>query len=194
MPRIHRLVAHALPLLLLAACSSLPLSRPAASQAPVASIRSDYVGKYYLNDGPLKGVTPEMIASIPEPTPKKETLSKGAKRPYDILGNRYVPMTEMAPYRVQGIGTWYGTRYHNQKGAIGEVYDMLKLTAAHPTLPLPSYARVTNLENGKSIVVRVNDRGPFLHDRLIDLSYAAAERLGYAQKGSARVEVELLFP
>lgn len=150
--------------------------------------------KFYLNDGPLAGVSREMIEAIPEPEPKREPLSKWAKLPYSVLGVAYTPMTELTPYRVQGIGSWYGTRYHMKKTANGEVYDMLKLTAAHPTLPLPSFVRVTNLENGKSLVVRVNDRGPFLHGRVIDLSYAAAFRLGYVDKGSANVEVVLLAP
>src|SRR5690606_12457499 len=113
---------------------------------------------------------------------------------YKVMGKTFVPMTEMAPYKARGVATWYGTRYHGRKTAIGETYDMLQMTAAHPTLPLPSYVRVTNVENGKSVVVRVNDRGPFLHGRLIDLSYAAARRLDFVNKGSAQVEVELLLP
>lgn len=175
--------------LLLAACSSTPPASPSPGKPVVSSS-----GKYYLDDGPLKGVTQEMIDAIPEPAPKAEALNKWAKRPYTVMGKTFVPMTEMRNYRERGIATWYGTRYHGRKTAIGETYDMLQLSAAHPTLPLPSYVRVTNLENGKSVVVRVNDRGPFLHDRLIDLSYAAARRLGYVDKGSAKVEVELLQP
>jgi rare lipoprotein A len=175
--------------LLLGACSSTP---PASSPSGKPAVSP--AGKYYLDDGPLKGVTQEMIDAIPEPVPKAEALNKWAKRPYTVMGKTFVPMTEMRSYRARGVATWYGSRYHGRKTAIGETYDMLQLSAAHPTLPLPSYVRVTNLENGKSIVVRVNDRGPFLHDRLIDLSYAAARRLGYANKGSARVEVELLQP
>ena len=170
---------------MLGACSSTP---PASSKAPSGP------GKYYLDDGPLKGVTQEMIDALPEPIPKAETLNKWTARPYTVQGKTFVPMTAMAPYRSRGTASWYGTRYHGRKTANGETYDMLQLTAAHPTLPLPSYARVTNLENGKSIVVRVNDRGPFLHNRIIDLSYAAARRLDYANKGSALVEVELLQP
>src|SRR4029450_1685465 len=102
--------------------------------------------------------------------------------------------TSLKAYRERGIASWYGRKFHGQKTSIGETYDMFAMTAAHPTLPLPSYARVTNVANGKSVVVRVNDRGPFLHDRLIDLSYAAAYRLGVAQKGTALVEVEAIIP
>ena len=142
----------------------------------------------------LTGITQEMVDALPEPVPRREPLNKWAARPYEVLGRKFTPMTELAPFKQRGKGSWYGTRYHGKKGSIGEPYDMLQLTAAHPTLPLPSYARVTNLENGKSVVVRLNDRGPFLHDRIIDLSFAAAMRLGYANKGSADLEVELLLP
>jgi rare lipoprotein A len=151
-------------------------------------------GKYYLNDGPMKGVSKETIDAIPEPVPKKEILSTGAKKPYTVNGKYYTPMLSLAPYRETGVGSWYGMRYHGLKTSNGEIYDVLKLTAAHPTLPLPSYVRVTNLNNQKSLIVRVNDRGPFLAGRLIDLSYAAAFRLGYAEKGSAPLEVELIIP
>lgn len=175
--------------LFLAACSSPPVG-PASGDVPMVSPG----GKYYLNDGPLKGVTQEMIDALPEPVPRREAMNRWTARPYTVMGKTFVPMTEFAPYRARGVATWYGTRYHGRKTANGETYDMLQLSAAHPTLPLPSYARVTNLENGKSVVVRVNDRGPFLHDRVIDLSYAAARRLGYVDKGSANVEVELIQP
>ena len=100
----------------------------------------------------------------------------------------------MRPYKERGIASWYGRKFHNQKTSTGETYDMYAMTAAHPTLPLPSYARVTNVANGKSVVVRVNDRGPFHPGRIIDLSYAAAYRIGIAQKGSGEVEVESILP
>ena len=173
---------------LLAACSSTP------TVAPSKTIPGAVPSKYYLNDGPMKGITQEMVDALPEPVPKREPLNKWAKRPYEVLGKKFTPMTELAPFKQRGKGSWYGTRYHGKKGSIGEPYDMLQLTAAHPTLPLPSYVRVTNLENGKSVVVRLNDRGPFLHDRIIDQSYAAAMRVGYAGKGSADLDVELLLP
>jgi len=174
-------------LLLLGACSS---PAPKQGDAPLVSPG----GGYYRNDGPLKGVSQATIDAIPEPVPKREPMHKWTTRPYKVMGKTFVPMTEMAPYKARGVATWYGTRYHGRKTAIGETYDMLQMTAAHPTLPLPSYVRVTNVENGKSVVVRVNDRGPFLHGRLIDLSYAAARRLDFVNKGSAQVEVELLLP
>ena len=111
-----------------------------------------------------------------------------------MLGRDYVPATSLRPYRERGIASWYGRKFHGEKTSTGETYDMYAMTAAHPTLPLPSYARVTNVVSGKSVIVRVNDRGPFLHDRVIDLSYAAAAKLGIAQKGSGEVDVEAVLP
>ena len=101
-------------------------------------------------------------------------------------------MTTDSPLVQTGIASWYGKQFHGNKTSIGETYDMYEMSAAHPTMPLPSYAKVTNLQNGKTVIVRVNDRGPFLHDRIIDLSYAAAKALDYADKGTARVRVERL--
>jgi rare lipoprotein A len=111
-----------------------------------------------------------------------------------VLGKDYVPLTSTAGYRQQGTASWYGRRYHGQKTSSGEPYDMFGMTAAHPTLPIPSYVRVTRTENGKSVVVRVNDRGPFLHNRLIDLSYTAAWKLGIVENGSGTVIVESIMP
>ena len=174
--------------LLVAACGSGPPreSRP----APVAPPAS---GKYYLDDGP--GLNPPSnLDVIRDAVPRVEPLHRAANRPYAVLGREYVPATSLKPYRERGIASWYGRRFHGQKTSIGETYDMYAMTAAHPTLPLPSYARVTNVASGKSVVVRVYDRGPFLHDRIIDLSYAAAHRIGVAQNGSGEVEVEAILP
>ena len=106
------------------------------------------------------------------------------------MGKRYYPMSGDHTYSQTGVASWYGKQFHGRKTAIGERYDMFAMTAAHPTMELPSYARVTNLSNGKSVIVRVNDRGPFLGDRIIDMSYAAAVKLGYHKAGTARVKVE----
>jgi len=168
---------------LIAGCSSAPKNPEAGGRG----------GGYYLDDGPGAN-PPRNLDSIPDAVPKAEPLSRAANRPYSVFGHDYVPMTSVAPYRARGVASWYGRRYHGQRTSIGEIYDMYAMSAAHPTLPLPSYARVTNLSNGRSVVVRVNDRGPFLNNRLIDLSYAAAYRLGYIDNGSATVEVELLVP
>ncbi len=194
-----------LPLLLLAACGGghtvkperaeataptgieAPLPRPVAKK-PVQKKG----GGYYLDDGP--GDNPPDLAAIPDAVPRKEALRKAANKPYSVLGLDFVPMTSLSGYSVKGVGSWYGRKFHGQSTATGERYDMYGMTAAHPLLPIPSYARVTNLENGKAVVVRVNDRGPFLNGRLIDLSYTAAWKLGYADRGSARLQVDLIVP
>ncbi len=150
-------------------------------------------GGYYLDDGPGSN-PPANLDSIPEASPRLEPLHRGAARPYVVMGRSYTPMTALAPYKARGIATWYGRRYHGKQTSSGEIYDMYGMTAAHTTLPLPSYARVTNLQNGKSVVVRVNDRGPFFEGRIIDLSYTAAHRIGVLGGGSAMVEVEAIIP
>jgi rare lipoprotein A len=157
-------------------------SPPPAKDPPTNS------GKYYDNDGP--GVnTPENLALTPDAIPRAEPLHKFANKPYTVFGKTYVPVALPAGSRLSGRASWYGRKFHGSRTASGEVYDMYAMTAAHPTLPLPSYARVTSLQNGRSVVVRVNDRGPFLRDRLIDLSYTAALKLGFVEQGSAWVEV-----
>jgi rare lipoprotein A len=181
-----------LPVALMVACSHAPR---APGPAPSSGIAAPEGGsaRYYKDDGPGANV-PANLDSIPDATPRREPINRFASRPYTVLGRDYVPATELKPYRERGIASWYGRKFHGQKTAIGETYDMYAMTAAHPTLPLPSYARVTNVATGQSVVVRVNDRGPFLHDRIIDLSYAAAQRIGVAQKGSGEVIVEAVIP
>lgn len=114
--------------------------------------------------------------------------------PYVVFGKQYYPIADARRYKATGPASWYGTKFHGQATANGEAYDLYGMTAAHKTLPLPSYVRVTNLENGKSVILRVNDRGPFYSDRIIDLSFAAAKKLGYAEKGTAQVHVEGIDP
>ena len=159
------------------------------NEDPVTDSKSK--GAYYLDDGPEE-VIPENLSSIPNATPKKEPLNKFSNRPYKVFGKTYYPMTSLKPYTATGYATWYGKKYHGNKTSIGEVYDMYKMTAAHKTLPLPCYVKVTNLKNDKTVIVRVNDRGPFVKDRIIDLSYAAANRLEIIEKGSELVKVELI--
>jgi rare lipoprotein A len=134
------------------------------------------------------------LDAIPDAVPRVEVLHRFANRPYSVFGRDYVPATSLRPYKERGTASWYGRKFHGAKTSIGESYDMYAMTAAHPTLPLPSYARVTSLATGKSVIVRVNDRGPFLHGRVIDLSYVAAHRIGIAQRGSGDVEVEAILP
>ncbi|MDR2244247.1 MAG: septal ring lytic transglycosylase RlpA family protein [Burkholderiales bacterium] len=165
--------------LVLAACSSAP--KPPAGK-----------GGYYQDDGP--GSTTVNLDAIPDAVPRAEPLHRFANRPYTVLGRTYVPATTRTPYKARGTASWYGKKFHGNKTSTGEIYDMFAMSAAHPTLPLPSYVRVTNVSNGKSVVVRVNDRGPFLHNRLIDLSYAAAYRIGIAASGTGEVLVETVLP
>ena len=162
-------------LLALAACGSTPNK-----------------GGYYKDDGPHER-PPANLERVADAVPRAEPLHKFANRPYSALGKNYVPMTSLQPFSQRGLASWYGKRYHGQKTSSGEVYDMYAMTGAHPTLPIPSYVRVTNLANGKSVVVRINDRGPFKSDRVIDLSYVAAYKLGYIQAGQARVEVQSII-
>ncbi len=165
--------------LALAGCASAP--RPPAGS-----------GHYYADDGPPASV-PANLARIPDAVPRDEPFHRYANRPYTVLGQTYAPVVDRQPWKQRGIASWYGRKFQGQRTASGEPYDMFAMTAAHKTLPIPSYARVTNLKNGKSVVVRINDRGPFLSNRIIDLSYAAASRIGLAAAGSGMVEVERVF-
>ena len=142
----------------------------------------------------LRAAFPADLERTAEPVPRWEPLNRGNTRPYEVLGKRYVPFTAHQPYRERGIASWYGKKFHGNKTANGERYDMFAMSAAHTRLPLPSYARVTNLANGRSVVVRVNDRGPFHAGRIIDLSYAAAHKLDLIGRGSGEVIVEAIIP
>ncbi|KPK50847.1 MAG: hypothetical protein AMS22_11665 [Thiotrichales bacterium SG8_50] len=150
-------------------------------------------GGYYQDDGPHKEV-PVDIASIPDAVPRWEPIEPSRSRAYIVLGHKYYPLTDARNYRETGVASWYGRKFHGRKTALGETYDMYAMTAAHKTLPLPSYVQVRNLANNKTVVVRVNDRGPFLHKRLIDLSYAAAYKLDMLKTGTADVEVVVVTP
>ncbi|HMV70616.1 MAG TPA: septal ring lytic transglycosylase RlpA family protein [Pseudomonadales bacterium] len=170
---------------MLAGCASQPGTSPGA---PVAGG----------SDRPLQDGTPEFradIMTIPDAVPRPEPVtSAGNKSPYTVLGTTYRVAPARPGYRERGFASWYGTKFHGQYTSNGEPYDVYTMTAAHKTLPIPCYVRVKNVENGRSIVVRVNDRGPFHEGRVLDLSYAAAYRLGYANKGTALVELEVLDP
>ncbi|HVW63691.1 MAG TPA: septal ring lytic transglycosylase RlpA family protein [Nitrosospira sp.] len=182
-------------LVLVAGCGTfMKQDKPGKSSSGKATKSSIFSkkGGYYLDDGP-GGNPPVDLASIPDAIPRYEPLREANMRPYVALGKSYTPMTGLGSYRERGIASWYGRRYHGQKTASGEIYDMYGMTGAHPILPLPSYVRVTNLRNGKSVVIRLNDRGPFLSDRLIDLSYTAAYKLDLLDGGSSLVEVETIL-
>lgn len=172
-------------LLAVVACSSSP------PRSDTGTPRTP--GGYYLDDGPGAN-TPANLDQVPDAVARTESIKASTARPYTVFGRVYTPMTILGPYRARGTASWYGKRYHGQPTASGEPYDMYAMTAAHATLPIPSYARVTNLRTGKTVVVRINDRGPFRGDRLIDLSYTAAYKLGIIGTGSDLVEVESIVP
>ena len=191
--------------LALAACSSHRPRRDGA--APAAPARSGSTARNgrdtdrpqserYAQDtdnGP--SAPPIDVGKIPEPVPKAEPRSRyGNKASYQVLGKTYRVMSDSRGYVERGIASWYGNKFHGFMTSSFETYDMYAFSAAHKTLPLPSYARVTNLDNGKSVVVRVNDRGPFHDNRIIDLSYAAAVKIGVWPKGTAPVEVRAIDP
>lgn len=167
---------------IVAGCATTPKTSPKAATS----------AKYYSDDGPPETI-PENLASIPNAVPRDEPFHRYANRPYTVFGHTYVPVVNKDPFTQRGIASWYGRKFHGQKTASGEPYDMFAMTAAHPTFPIPSYARVTNLKNGQWVVVRINDRGPFHSNRIIDLSFAAASKIGIAGPGSGMVEVERVF-
>jgi rare lipoprotein A len=169
-----------------------PISKsPTPTKKPTAVLKRG--GGFYKDDGPADDI-PDGLDDIPDAEPKWEPLHKPATKPYVVLGKEYVPNNAVKPYKVRGIASWYGKKFHGQKTSIGEPYDMFAMTAAHPTLALPSYVRVTSLQSGKSVIVRITDRGPFHADRVIDLSYTAAYKLGLINGGSGQVEVEAIIP
>ncbi len=159
----------------LAACSSTPpqpsVAIPPASPAPTAA-------------------PPPIVDSVPDAVPRAEPRSRNGNPPfYEVFGKRYFVLSSSVGYRERGVASWYGPGFHQVRTSTGEAYDMYGMTAAHKTLPLPAYVRVTNLQNGRSVVVRVNDRGPFVGNRIIDLSYTAAAKLDMLRNGTAMVEV-----
>ncbi|MGB7297899.1 MAG: septal ring lytic transglycosylase RlpA family protein [Burkholderiaceae bacterium] len=134
------------------------------------------------------------FVDAPDATPRDEPIVAVSTRPYTVFGKRYFPLKQRQPMQQTGDASWYGQQFHGRPTSIGETYDMYAMTAAHPTLPLPSFVRVTNLNNQRSVVVRVNDRGPFLNNRIIDLSFAAAAKIGFTDQGSAPVVMEVVDP
>lgn len=201
-PSAHLAAVGGLAILALAGCAGAPhpapvIDRPGPviAQKPAVPERSvtKYGGGYYKDDGPGDN-PPANLDAIPDAVPRLEPLHRFANRPYVALGQAYTPDTELRSYKESGTASWYGRRYHGQRTSSGESYDMYGMTAAHRTLPIPSYARVTNVASKRSVVVRINDRGPFHSDRVIDVSYTAAYKLGMLQGGSTQVEIEALDP
>lgn len=139
--------------------------------------------------------SPVDVSHVPDAVPKVEPLSRGGNKSiYNVLGKNYSVLSASEGYRERGGASWYGNKFHGHLTSNGEVYDMYKMSAAHKSLPIPTYVKVTNLANGRQVIVRVNDRGPFHHGRIIDLSYAAASKLDMLRTGTAKVEVEAINP
>ena len=149
-------------------------------------------GGYYKDDGPGDNPPPN-LRDTPDAQVRDEPLSRWANRPYVVFGKSYTPIPGEQSFAQRGMGSWYGKKFHGQKTSSGEIYDMYKMTAAHPTLPIPSYARVTHVASGRQVTVRINDRGPFHPGRVVDLSYTAALKLGLLGAGSQEVHVERLL-
>ena len=184
-----RLVALGVAVALLASCSSTPTPSSAPSKSTGISGPGDY-SRPHKDGAPWWDVD---VSQIPDATPMPH-YGRYKANPYTVLGKTYFPISDGRRYSATGTASWYGTKFHGQPTANGEKYDLYGMSAAHKTLPLPTYVKVTNLDNGRTVVLRVNDRGPFYSDRIIDLSFAAAKKLGYAESGTARVKVEGIDP
>jgi rare lipoprotein A len=186
----------ALMLTVLSGCAHKPSSRPNPARESGVSPPSTRPpsGRYAQDNDSTPGEVPD-ISKIPEPVPRAEPRSQyGNKSPYSVLGENYRVLSSANDYVERGLASWYGNKFHGYMTSDFERYDMYAYTAASKTLPLPCYARVTNLENGRSVIVRVNDRGPFVANRIIDLSYVAAVKIGVWPKGTAMVEVRGIDP
>jgi rare lipoprotein A len=190
--------------LLLAACGGPKPKVGAPDRAVAAHTKRDPTlpalpaagsgrGGYYQDDGPGENPPPN-LRDVPDAVVKDEVLSKFSNRPYVVFGQTYTPIAGNSPFSQRGVASWYGKKFHGQRTSSGELYDMYKMTAAHPTLPIPSYARITSLTTGEQVVVRINDRGPFHSSRIVDVSYTAALKLGLLGKGSHDVVLERLMP
>lgn len=177
--------------LFIGSCASIPAEVTEQPARPDGGFPSDAWGG---QDGPPDSY-PVDIGAVPDAVPRTEPRSARGNPPfYVVAGQRYLVLDTASGYMERGIASWYGTKFHGRETSSGEPYDMFQMTAAHKHLPLPTFARVTNLENGLSVVVRINDRGPFIANRLIDLSYAAAVRLDIVGAGTGLVEVRALPP
>ena len=179
---LRRFIPGLMVVMTLAACSSAPSSSPTPNSGGRYSIAQDRAPSGQVN-----------LGSIPEVIPEPVTRTQAGNRsPYTVLGKTYTVLPTEKGYSETGIASWYGEKFHGHKTSNGEVFDMYQASAAHKSLPIPSFLRVTNLDNNRSLIVRVNDRGPFHGDRIIDLSYAAALKLGYADRGTARVQLDAI--
>lgn len=183
---------------LLAGCASGGGARPEPAASGEArsssSSTASAAGRYAMTQDAYPDLPPD-VSNVPDAVPRVEPRAASGNRPnYEVWGKTYRVLSDPSDYRNQGVASWYGEKFHGYTTASGEIYDMYKMTAAHRSLPLPTYARVTNIDNGHSVIVKVNDRGPFHDDREIDLSYAAASRLDILGHGTGNVSVEAIDP
>jgi len=184
--RLWKTVVPAMTVALMVGCSSTPTTKAPGKSEPPSRYkqRHDSAPDRYID-----------TSHVPDAVPRYEVRTMaGNKNPYTVLGKTYYLMQDESSYKERGYASWYGTKFHGEHTSNGEIYDMYAMTAAHKTLPIPSYVRVTNVANGKTVVVRVNDRGPFHSSRIIDLSYAAAQRIGILGNGTGQVDVEIVLP
>jgi rare lipoprotein A len=170
-----------------------PSTTKPATTLPALPPANSGRGGYYQDDGP-GDAPPANLADMPDADVRNDPLLPRSNRPYVVFGKTYTPITDTQPFTQIGIGSWYGKKFHGQRTSSGELYDMYKMTAAHPTLPIPSYARLSNMVSGAVVVVRINDRGPFHANRAIDVSYTAALKLGLLGKGSHELKIERILP
>lgn len=175
--------------------TTAPAQRPARLDPSLPQLPAAGSGRggYYKDDGPGDNPPPD-LASVPDAEVKLEAPLPRANRPYVVFGKTYTPIANDQPYTQTGYASWYGKKFQGQRTSSGERYDMYKMTAAHPTLPIPSFVRLTDVASGKQVIVRINDRGPFHGDRIIDISYTAALKLGMLEKGSHQLKLERLLP
>ena len=168
-------------------------ARLGLAAAGLALLLAGCSSKSTVGTGDYPPPEPRDISGIPDAVPRAEPYSRyGNPESYVVFGKRYYTRPDSQDYKERGIASWYGSKFHGRRTSSGEPYDLYKMTAAHKSLPLPTYARVTNLRNGRSIIVKVNDRGPFHNNRIIDLSYVAAAKLGILENGTGLVEVEAI--
>jgi rare lipoprotein A len=170
-----------------------PSTSKADPSLPVLPPANSGRGGYYQDDGPGDSPPPNLM-DTPDADVRNDPLLPRSNRPYVVFGKTYTPITDEQPFTQIGVGSWYGKKFHGQRTSSGELYDMYKMTAAHPILPIPSYARLTNMVSGATVIVRINDRGPFHANRAIDVSYTAALKLGLLGKGSHELKIERILP
>lgn len=170
-----------------------PTVRKVDPALPVLPPANSGRGGYYQDDGP-GDAPPANLMDTPDADVRNDPLLPRSNRPYTVFGKTYTPITDEEPFTQIGVGSWYGKKFHGQRTSSGELYDMYKMTAAHPVLPIPSYARLSNMVSGATVIVRINDRGPFHANRAIDVSYTAALKLGLLGKGSHELKIERILP